>query len=121
MEQESSERKVAAGETVSIEAQLATSKKTKSKKKELAKPKKKKSSTKVSVKVSAKKSESKKPARSTMMIPVYPNQQAVVPGGRYLAQPGMVPMVQYQMPVQTIIPQQMNQVQFPIQQPMLLG
>lgn len=56
-----------------------------------------------------------------MMIPVYPNQQAVVPGGRYLAQPGMVPMVQYQMPVQTIIPQQMNQVQFPIQQPMLLG
>jgi hypothetical protein len=122
MEEESSERKVTKGETVSIEAQLATSKRTKMQKKELAKPKKKKSSNKSeSKKKSSKKSKSKKPSRSTMMIPVYPNQQAVVPGARYLAQPGMVPMVQYQMPVQRIIPQQMNQVQLPIQQPVLLG
>lgn len=113
MEEESSERKVKKGQTVSIEAQLATAKATKTKKKEAAKkPSKKKKSKKDS------KKKSDKPARSTMMVPVYANQ-LVATGARFLTQPGMIPVAQYQVPVQRVLPQ--YQVQVPVQQPMLLG
>jgi len=125
MEEESSEIKVKAGETASIEAQLATSSSTKTKKAHAAKSAVKKHSKKASKKKDSKGKDSKKksdkPERSTMMIPVYPSQQVAAPGARFLAQPGMVPVLQYQVPVQGMVPQQINQVQMPVQQPMLLG